>query len=123
MSFRRQHNGGVSRTAVRYFLGFLLRVSAAAVLIGAFFVAVQDFLILPAVIRPLFGAGGEPPPPGVEAAFVKTGDGEQIDLWRVPGAPPGKGPVVIFHGNADTVQKMVRLQRFLAKGGHTSYIL
>ena len=47
------------------------------------------------------GGDWDHPQPGVTDCWIETADGLKLHAWWMPGADPGRGPVMLwFHGNA-----------------------
>jgi len=96
---------------------FVVRLLAATVVVGAFFVLTQDFQIFPGV-----GISPTTPPEDVTEFTVTTSDGEKITAWRVTAAAPAQPKVaLLFHGNAQSLTSFVNVQRWFAQHGFTNY--
>ncbi len=111
---------------------FLLRILISTMLVAAFFVVTQDFQIFPGTIPGLLaftkGDKGQPRtdlPEGIEASFIQTIDGANLETWFMQANPvtaeTNQPPVaIIFHGNAETVQSTYQIQEWFRRGGISS---
>jgi alpha-beta hydrolase superfamily lysophospholipase len=109
----------IGRTSwlVKLLKKLLLAVSALAL----FLVATQDFQIFPGALFAIMGVKNTAPK-DVEEYRAVTKDGEKILVWRL--APPTrvrKEVVLLFHGNAESLTTFVKIQRWFAAHGFTSY--
>lgn len=125
------------------FLHFLVRLVIATFAVGSFFVVTQDLQIFPGALSSVWKEkGGQRvnAPPGIEAGYVTTEDGEQIEVWHLPVERPlpkrsdaskyreapehhelPRAVALVFHGNGDTVETAYFLQRWLKELGISSY--
>lgn len=96
---------------------FIVRLTGATVLVGAFFVLTQDFQIFPGM-----GIAAPTPPADVTEFAVTTSDGETIAAWRVGAqAPAHPKAALLFHGNAESLASFLNVQRWFAAHGLTNY--
>ena len=110
----------------RYSLGrkvfaFSRRIVGATLVVCLFFVLTQELQIFPGLLHSLTLQGEALPPDGVEALTAISKDGTPVTVWRMRGAGSTKRVALIFHGNADRLHSFVRVQRWLAESGITSY--
>lgn len=86
-----------------------------------FFVATQDFQVFPGVLASILG---RPPaaPKDVEEILLTTKDAQHIVMWRAKVKDSKRNQVaLLFHGNAETLENFVQIQRWFRSLGFTSY--
>jgi uncharacterized protein len=94
------------------------------ILVSAFFVLVQDFLVFPLLINSVFGLGTAPTPPGWDRHLVTSSDGIRFELFHKSGAPGGRHAgktALFFHGNGMTAPQFHSMQEWLAHLGFSTY--
>ncbi|NDC39734.1 MAG: alpha/beta fold hydrolase, partial [Proteobacteria bacterium] len=103
---------------------FLQRLVVGIGVVSFVLVVTQDFQIFPVVVTSLLTKKGSSPallPEGVQSRFISTSDGERIESWHV-GGNLSAGPIaLIFHGNGETVESVLHIQRWLSQRGIASY--
>jgi len=77
--------------------------------------------IFPGLLHSLTLQADAPPPDGVDVLTATSKDGSPVTVWRMRGVGDTKRVALIFHGNADRLHSFVRVQRWLAESGITSY--
>jgi hypothetical protein len=106
-------------------LVILGRVSAvimmAALMVSVCLILSQDIQIFPGVLRGLRGTLLHPPA-DVAAFEIRTSDGETLPAWRrTPDSSPRPQVALFLHGNGDTLESSIGVQRWLAQLGYTNY--
>lgn len=104
-----------------FFFWFFIRLAIGFAVVSAFVIVTQDFQVFPTLVTSVLGRGASTPGQGIERLSVKTQDGEELDVWKMPAEGERRGVVMLFHGNADTLSNLSRFQRFLAAHQITSY--
>lgn len=108
----------------------LQRALVAVLMVCLMYILFQEILIFPALTASLFVSKERLPetlPNGVKSHFVRTSDGETLEVWALkatpqpqPGTPVGK-IALLFHGNGETVENVYPVQRWLLALGIASY--
>ena len=109
----------------RRFLGLplLLRLLLSTLVISGILILTQSVQIFPGAVFS-FSKDNEREastlPDNVESIFIATGDGESLELWRLP-AEDDPRVAIIFHGNAGDVENFFPFQQYFSSRGITSY--
>ena len=106
---------------LRRFFIFSRRLVTATLVVSLFFILTQELQIFPGLLHSLTIHEHQTPPSGVEVLTTTSPDGTKVVVWRVKGGGDTKRVALLFHGNADRVASFVRVQRWLASAGITSY--
>lgn len=104
---------------------FAIRLLLSTVLVSLFMILTQDIQIFPGVVDGLFdreSRSDESLPRDVESIFITTRDSETLEVWHVRAEPvakhvPTQPVAILFHGNAETVDSVYHLQRWLQSLG------
>ena len=109
----------------------VLRICIATLIVVAVIVLTQDIQIFPGAAEGLLLSTKRDPatvPPGAESRFVKTSDGENLEVWYLPAkvrnvlASDGKElAAIVFHGNAGTVESFYSYQQWFQALGISSF--
>jgi hypothetical protein len=111
----------MGRDAFRKVSRFVVRFLTATILVSAFFVAIQDFLVFPGLYSSLV-FGGSAPVAGVDVLQAVAADGTNVTVWRVRSDEKTElPPALVFHGNAENLGRFLQMQKWLASLGITSY--
>lgn len=105
----------------RRLLAFSRRLIGATLVVCLFFVLTQELQIFPGLLHALTVQGDAPLPQGVDALTTTSKDGTSVAVWRMRGVGTTKRVALLFHGNADRLHSFIRVQRWLAESGITSY--
>lgn len=112
--------------AVMAVVRFCLRLAVLLALLVVLVVSFQGALIFPAMLQTL---GQSKQPRSVkegsvfESFSVPNSDGKFVEAFRVPTRAEQRGIAVVFHGNGDTLDSALGLQRWFASLGFTNYSL
>jgi fermentation-respiration switch protein FrsA (DUF1100 family) len=100
----------------------VLRGIVATILVAAFFVLIQDFLIFPGLLSSkLLGFTNTPPHDVIELSAISS-DGQVVQVWRMEAKNPSKKlAALLFHGNAESLTSFAQFQRWFSALGITSY--
>lgn len=99
----------------------------AFILFGIFMFATQDFHVFPGIIDPVLGVTHEllrkkAFSEGAEENFIKTADGETINLWHLAAKADGeRWSAILLHGNGGDVANFFVFQKWLSAQGIGSY--
>lgn len=104
----------------------LLRLLAAFLAGALFIVLIQDVIIFPGAMTAFFNQKGERAevlPKDTNGTFIKTEDGELLEVWKMDasGKAPQNKVIILFHGNGETLESVHHLQRWLSSIGFTNY--
>lgn len=104
-------------------LSIWTRLLISIFVISLIIVCTQNLQIFPGALLSIFDGHirkANTLPNQVESIFVRTNDGNDLELWRLPTS--AHAPVaVIFHGNAGDVENFFPYQKYFHSIGITSY--
>ena len=105
-----------------FFLKIARRVCIATLCVATFFIVTQDFQVFPLLVRKFFSPASPPPPPReVDVLTPISSDGSSVLVWRLRAPGPRPRVELLLHGNGDVVGSFLRVQRWLASLGITTY--
>jgi pimeloyl-ACP methyl ester carboxylesterase len=97
------------------------RLCVAVFCVATFFVVTQDFQIFPLLVGKFFYTATSSPPPDVDVLKPISSDGTSVLVWRLRTLGNHPRVALIFHGNGEVVGSFLRVQRWLASQGITTY--
>ena len=107
---------------VRRICGFLTRLCIATLVVSLFFVVTQDFHIFPGLYPSIIFGYTSTAPTGVEVLTAVAADGSVVNIWRVRALKTSQRAVaLLFHGNAEHLERFERVQNWLSTLGISSY--
>ena len=111
--------------ALRVILRSGKRILISTMLVSAFFVLIQDFLIFPGLWGYYFRWGVGPSIPKNEIRHeIKSADGTDIEVYELKVSKAARPyAAIIFHGNGEPAAKFAAFQQWLATLGISSYMV
>lgn len=111
----------ILRSTFNKIIKVFLSISISTLFVSLFFILTQDIQIFPGVINGAI-SNTSTPPEDFHEEIIETSDGERIILWHTqPKDIKSKQVVLMFHGNGDSIENLVEIQKVFALIGMASY--